>query len=166
MSTLISDFRTPIRAVMGDFNSVIRKYQDTAIDDVVKLVVRSGRLPGFALNVAGDGITPDVNTGRNYGLLVYRAALAFVAPASGSYSYRTRALAESFGDQRNFLNELHDALQEIDGEGGAMFASDLGFRSWFLGVARVDPWASLVDMTVSAPVATVNIGQSGLTVSS
>jgi hypothetical protein len=166
MSTAITDFRTPVRAILGDFDLTVRKYQDTAIDSVVQMVVRSGQLPGFVINAGGTGITPDVIAGRDYGLLIYKAAKAFVTPNAAAYSYRTRALSESFGSQGHFIQQLENALHDIDSGGGAMFSTQLGFRSWFLGMAGVDPWADMADMEVNAPTATVSIGRDGVGVSS
>lgn len=166
MSTTIADLRVPVRAVLNDFDTVVRKYQDAAIDAVVAMIVNTGQLPGFATASGNTLITPDV-TGRNYGLLIYKAARAFVAPAPDGYSYRTRALSESFGGQKNFLHHLEQALHDIDQAGGGMFGTQLDFQSWFLSISGgFNPWAAMTDMNVNAPVATVTVGSAGLQVSS
>lgn len=165
MSTTISDFRIPVRAVLGDFDATIRKYQDSAIDAVIAMIVNSGQLPGYTTGAANTVINPDV-TGIAYGRLIYKAATAFVAPNAGAYSYRTRALAESFGEQRIFIQHLADALHDIENGGAVMLSCQLDFQSWFLSISGgFNPWAAMADMEVNAPVATVSIGESGVSVS-
>ena len=148
MSTPVLDFREPVRAFLGDFAATV--YESTAIDAVVRTVIKSGEMPGYAIATGELNITPTIATPLDYGRLTYKACLRFVAPQSRSSSWRTRAASQSFGDQRTFIFELHSALADI--ENTAAFSSYLDFYSWAQSVTGAPLWAQLTEMTVRAPV--------------
>lgn len=163
MSTPIASFREPVRAFLGDFNATVRKYQDSAIDSVVKTLVLCGHVPGFSID--GANIVPAVVAPRDYAAVVYKTCLRFVAPTAAAYSYATRAIRESFGNQRDFLMELHLALHEAEG-GSAMFSSYQSLAGWMNAITGADLWAHLSAMQTNAPVATVTVGRDGVQVHS
>ncbi len=160
MATLVSDFRDPTRAFLGDFNATVRKYQDSAIDSVVRTTVKCGIIPGFA--IANDTVTivPDVLLPADYARITYRTCIAFVRPNLARYSYDRRAMKESFGGDTPFLLELENALYDM--ENGAMFSSFQNFSSWATAITGIDVWAFMTDMLMRAPVATVSIGRDGV----
>jgi len=163
MSTLIADLYTPIRAFLGDFNTTVRKYSDTAIADVVRTVVRCGHVPGITVDGAGTGLDPGLTTTLLYAQVVYQSCLKFVGPNIGSYSYRTRALGESFGNQSHFVLELQSALSAI--ENGAGFGAFIDFHTWAMSITGVPLWNMLTELRTNAPIATVTVGRDGITVS-
>lgn len=166
MSTSISEFRDPVRAVLGDFNTTVRRYQDSAIDAVVKTLVRCGKFTGLAIDATGLAITPNVQDGAQYGRIVYEAALAFVAPNAGAYSYRTRALAETFGEQKLFLQQLQNALYDLEtGGGAAMFGTVQTFRGWVLSLTGLNAWEEMSEVKLQTPVSTITVGADGVQVS-
>jgi hypothetical protein len=162
MSTAISSFRDPIRAFLGDFNADVRRYADGAIDAVVKTLIKCGTVQGYAVTQDNLEITPSVTDPADYARIVYHSCLRFVAPNAASYRYDTRALKESFGDQKVFIFELHDWLDEIERVGASR--SWIDFGSWAKSVTGVPLWSNLTDMEINAPVGTVSVGVDGIRV--
>ncbi len=149
-----------VRSVLG---SGIKR-SDEAIASVCRTCLRLGKVPGQALQVDYMGITPGLTTPKDIGLLTYHAAKMFVMPEAADYRYETRAMSERFGRQDHFVRDLENAIYEL--EDGAMFYSMQNFYGWVNSLTGVDVWSIMSDMTVTAPVATVNIGRAGVTVSS
>lgn len=124
--TPISEFRDPIRAFLLDAHPTIKKFHADQVDAAVRLVVNLGKAPG--VQVAGDGLnlTPSVSPTSevaeerlNWGRIVLHSAKRFVMGNSASFSYRTRALSESFGEQREAVFDiLNEAYAHEFGEGG------------------------------------------------
>lgn len=163
MSTPVSNFYEPVRAFLDDFNTTVQKYSDTTIASVVRAIVNCGEMPGYTMQDHAN-IAPGVNDMRVFGQIVYRTCIRLVAPRTSAYSYRTRAISESFGSSREFLMSLESALLDSE-NAGVSFNSSLDFASWAKSVTGVDIWAGLTDMNVNAPVATVSIGAGGIQVS-
>ena len=132
MSTPISDTYELVRATMGDFHSVHKRYTDDAIKSVVRTVLRLGEVPGYYL--AGDNvsITPTLTEPKALGLLTYKVAKKLLLPAAASNAYDTRAIRERFGEQRLFLAALEGALYEL--ESGEMFSTFNSFYAWINGL--------------------------------
>jgi hypothetical protein len=162
-ATPVWELRETVRAFLGDFDAAIRRYQDSAIDSVVRGLVRAGALTGYALTNDRLGIAPAIIDPKAFGLLTYKAVKAISLPNVGSYSYRTRALSETFGRQTEFLFALETAIYE--NENADMFSSMFTFYTWVNSITGVNLWALLSDMKVSAPVMTVSVGRGGIIMS-
>ena len=120
MATAISDFRTPLRAILGDTHPTIKQYAVDQLDAAVELVVNLGKAPGIAVD--GTGLTPTVTptnaAAGNWARIVLHAARRFVLPNAAASSYRTRALSESFGEQKEMVFELLSEIYAIEFGGG------------------------------------------------
>lgn len=160
--TLVSDFRDPTRAFLGDFNAAVRRYADTAIDSVVRTIIQCGHLPTFALDPTKTQIVPDILQPRDFAVLTYRTCISFIRPNAARYSYDRRAMKESFGDQIPMLVELGNELYEV--ENSAQFSSFQNFASWATAITGIDVWAYMTDLQANAPVAKVTVGRDGIKV--
>lgn len=157
----MTDFVEPVRAILGDFRQPF-KYEDSAVLAVLRTVLRCGLVTGYSTTPDMMGVNPVVTDARSLAVLVHKAAKMFVMPNAAAYSYRTRALSESFGNQRDFVFQLEAALYDL--EQGDMFHSFQSWHSWVNGVAGVNVWGMMTRMNVNSPVASVTIGSGGFTV--
>ena len=143
--TKLSDLFDDVRAVTGDFKKQL--YEDSAIASVMRTVLRQGKVKTecYRWTLAPDGmsISPAIlNTDiQPYALLVYHTALTLVTPNIAAYSYRTRALSERFGEQRDFLAELKNTIYDLEDEGA--YATVTGLRSTLFAVNGVFVWSYL-----------------------
>lgn len=160
---LLRQMFEPVRATLGDFNSQFRKYQDDAIASVLRACLMVGKVPGQTVTPDRQGITPGIVLPSDMALLMYHSAKMFLVPNLADYRYETRALSERFGRQDTFYFELTNAIYYL--ENGDMFSSFQSFYAWVNSLTGIDIWSVLSDMKTSAPVATVNIGRAGVTVS-
>lgn len=163
MGTTIESLYPYVRAVLGDFNAAVRKYSDDAIKGVVQMLVVTGQLPNYKLSVDQSSIEPALASPKDFGIILYRAALTFVAPNSSSYGFSTRALKERWGDQKLLLGELHTVLYEV--EFGDMLASWTNFSTWLTSISGLDLFKHLTEMEVGVPIAKANFNIAGLTIS-
>lgn len=157
MATLISDFYEPIRFILGDRDSTVRLYDDSAISAGVRSSIKMNYLPGFTLTGDLLSVTPDVSDPNDYALLVLKIARSFVAPNPSRYSYKTRAISESFGDYKQFIAMLDESLHEL--ENGVMFAGWQMFKGWWEGMFGVSLVSVLTQVNVKAPWRTLTIAQ-------
>jgi hypothetical protein len=163
--SLLTDFIDPVRAILGDFNTTYRKYQDSAITGVLRTMLRMGKVPGYSLSTDARSVSPAIGNDavRAFALLVYHASLTLLNPNAASYSYRTRAMGETFGNQRDFVRDLQNALYDL--EFGEMFVSYQSYYSWMNGMAGQNIWAVLSEMTPPQTLNVVTLTGSGTTVS-
>lgn len=148
--TRLSDLYDDIRALTGDFQKQV--YEDSAIASVMRTQLRLGRVKTEGechrgrtrWTVGPDGMTlvpailgTDI---RAYSLLVYYSALTLVTPNLAAYSYRTRAMSERWGEQKDFLAELKNALYDIE-DGEQSWANVTGLRSWLFAVNGIWVWS-------------------------
>lgn len=161
--TLVSDSYEGVRAILGDHDPQFRKYEDQAIASVVRTVLRCGNLPGYTLTPNRLGITPTILQPRDFGILLHRAAKMLLLPDAAEYSYRTRALSERFGEQKFFVQELENALYDLENCGG-VFHTFQTFYGWVNALTGMNIWSMMTDMTTRAPVANVIIGRAGIQV--
>lgn len=150
--TRLSDLYGDIRAATGDFSKTL--YEDSALASVMKLVLRSGlvktdghdcRRQPMCWKVAPDGISllPAIQDSdvQAYSLLVYNSALKLVTPNMAAYAYRTRAMSERFGEQKDFLFELKNLLYELENE--QAYATITGLRSTLFAINGIFVWSYL-----------------------
>jgi hypothetical protein len=117
----IALFRPYIRTLIGDNHPDIKEYRAEQLDSAVRLVVNMGKVPGISLSIDGLSLTPpvlpdptDADKTRLWARLVLNAAKYFLLPNSASYSYRTRPLSEMFGDQKHFVYEILEEINQIE----------------------------------------------------
>ena len=142
----LSDLFDDVRALTGDFDRQL--YEDSAIANVMRMKLRLGvvRQDCRRWTVGPDGqtISPailDTDT-HAYGVLIYHTALTLVAPNIAAYSYRTRAASERFGEARDFLAEMKNALYELE-NGDGVWATVTGLRSTLFAVNGIWAWSYL-----------------------
>lgn len=149
-----SDFYDDIRAVAGDHNR--RRYQDRAIEGVMRVVVRGNRVPGYALGQDRMSIAPGIpdSDPDAYLRLVYHCAKMLLLPNVKASGYRTRALSERFGEQRDFLVDLENTLHELE-NGGATWSNVHGLRAWLFNLQSMTynsslliPWGDVFPLTI------------------
>lgn len=141
MSTLLSEFRDPLRLLLGDMDP-LENYQftDDHLERGVRAVFQCGLQPTednsattaeYALNDAGTAISPTVPSGDDFALIAYRAAKLLVMGQDGAISYRTRALSvNDRGDRKkDLMRELELLIHRIEG-GLCVFASQRSFVLW------------------------------------
>ena len=121
MATPILDFREPLRTILGDTHPTIKRYQVDQLDLSVKLVVQLGKAPG--IEVSGTDLTPSVtptnDEAENWAKILFHAAKRFILPAAAAWSFRTRALSQSFGDKRELVFDILSEIYALDAsEGG------------------------------------------------
>jgi hypothetical protein len=137
-----------VRALTGDFKK--RMFEDTAIRDAMRLTLRLSRVKkgdcegGMTWRLGPDGntITPAIGADDvlAYSLLVYHAAHTLVLPNIAAYSFRTRELAERFGEQKDFLFVLQNMLHELE-NGEGIWSNITGLRSWLFNVNGIWVWS-------------------------
>lgn len=160
--SLLSDFREPVRAVMGDFRTPYQ-YEDAALDSVVRSVVRFGHVTGLGISSNGLAIVPAVTSAENLALVSYWAARTLLRPGIAESSWRTRAMSQRTGAQRDFLFELENLIHNLENPTG--ITTFQSYYAWINGVAGMNVWGLLSAMRLNAPVATVTIGVGGVQVS-
>ncbi len=142
----LSDLYDDIRAVAGDFSK--RLYEDSAIAMVMRTHLRRGAVRDddagkvWKLSSDGFGISPVITADDTlaYALLVYHSAHSLVLPNTAAYQYRTRALSERFGEQKDFLFNLQNALNELE-NGSMVWANVSGLRNWLLAINGIWVWS-------------------------
>ena len=157
--------RDPVRAILGDLdpeNPAGPRYLDSAIDRVMKACVTLSRPPGYALTQDGLGITPALNA-TNLALLTYEGCSMFLAPQLARYQFTTRALEERVGDQLNFFQHLQDLIMDLKAGGGQkIFTAPVDFASWVASITGMNLWTRLTDLSVTAPVLSLDVSRSGV----
>ena len=160
---LIAQMFEPVRVCLGDFNQQFRKYENDAITSVVRTCLMTGKVPGQSLGSDLVSIVPGIINPNDLALLMYHAAKMFIAPKVAEWRIDTRAMSQREGRKDHFFFELTNAIYEI--ENGEMFSCFQSFYAWVNSLTGIDIWSVLSDMKTAAPVATVNIGRAGVTVS-
>lgn len=158
--TAILNFNRPVRAILGDRGS-IQRYADGAIADGVKTVIQVNALPGYVLTPDESGITPDVDANQ-FGILVYRTCRLFVAPETRPYAYRRRAMGESFGSQRDFMQLIETEIWKM--ENGTAFDGFQSYYNWLGGMLGLPIWEVMSDVNINAPFQVLTVGRNGITI--
>ena len=109
----VSNFVTPVRVILGDREEPYM-FDASAIADAVRLVVRCGEVPGYAMATGDENsITPDVAEGSDYGLLVYSTAVIFPRSNPSLYSWKSRAITERWGNWDRFIADLEERIHSL-----------------------------------------------------
>ena len=160
---LVAQMYEPVRTCLGDFNPNFRRYSDGAVASVVRTCLQIGKVPGHALGSDRMSITPALTLPSEMALLMYHSAKMFMGPMAIETRIETRPLSQKKGAPHYFWFDLNNAIYDL--ENGPMFVSFQSFYSWVNALTGIDIWSLMSDMNTQAPVATVNIGRAGVTVS-
>lgn len=150
--TPISDFRVPLRLILGDNDpESLFVYSDAALDSAVKTVFRMGLAPaGFT--VVSENITPAVPDGSGFAKIACETALMLVC-GEETISYSTRAMSvRRSGDRiKNLVTQLRCRLAE-----GDTFESYQTFIAWIQSYTGP---GELAEVRVDAPIFQVSVTQ-------
>jgi len=160
MSTPLSEFREPLRHLLGDRDPATYQYSDANLDVGTRTVVRMGLVEGYSMTADLLSVTPAVTDANAYALLLYQTVKSFVASQPDSYSYRTRALSEQFRGARDFVSTLELNIHEL--KNGTMFMGWQQFAGWFASLTGTNPWENLISLELDAPTQTMTFGSDGL----
>ncbi len=156
-----------IRPMLGDFHPTEHLYEDETLRRVVLGVVKMGKLNilGPAFNVTPDNrcITPVLPNAQTMALAVLYSVRTILRPTMASSSYRTRAMSESFGVQRDYLWDLENEIWDVENPGCAV-ATFQSFYGWVNATTGLNIYALLTDFNNTGSVATVSLGRAGLQV--
>jgi hypothetical protein len=126
----------------------------------------NGTPDGLTYTLTADNlsITPGLDNPNTWMLMVYKAASVFAYAGGDAYSYRTRAMSESFGASNHLLMSLETALHEL--QNGTMFSSWQSLSGWAAGLTGLEFWSHMTQLTFTAPIQTVTVSASGMSVGS
>ncbi len=162
-TTNISDFYETMRYLLGDRDSTVRQYPDAVLAAAVRSCIRLQKIPGYGVAPSQTEITPAVSDPNVWALVAYHTVKGFVDSNPDRYSYKTRAIGETFGSWRQFLDELRSNIYTL--ENGAMFSSWQNYYTWFSGVSGLPLEHVMANLTVRAPWLSVGLSTDGVTVS-
>ena len=151
--SLVTEFREPVRWLLGDHDDEIRMYEDATIDRGVRVVVKSGQVKvnGVTYELSGDNLNvdPDVPSGRPYLVLIAKVALGFVSANPDRQSMRTRAFSESIGGFTVLKERLEQLIYEAEsGDGALGFQNYLGWVEGYSGMGgRTWGWMTRLEFT-------------------
>ena len=164
--TALTFFIPTLRVLLQDFDPSVQQYADTSLINGLKTALLMNRLPGFGVSLDGTSVTPDiVGPGadpNNFALLVYHTVRYFVLGNPERYSYKTRAVSESFGHTRQFLNSVELDIWQL--ENGSLITSWQSYHSWVAGCAGLPLGLVLTNVNVAAPFFTANVSTAGVTI--
>ena len=165
--TPVCNLFEPIRALAGDLHPTEHLYEDATLASVVRSVVALGKLNvmGTLYTLTPDrrAITPALPDARTLALGVLHSVKYLLRPNMAGSSYRTRAISESFGNQRDFLWDLNNEIWDMENPNGAC-ATFQNFYGWVNATTGLNIYALMTDMNTTGSVATVSIGRAGLQV--
>lgn len=123
MPTPYTSFYTPLRTVLGDRDAYgLYAYPDADLVAALDVIFLTGGGPDGFTAAAGQ-ITPEVEAGDDFALILFRAALLLITGEDGAGSMRTRALSVSDQGQRkrDLTTELRIKISSIENGGGIAF---------------------------------------------
>ncbi len=119
-------------------------------------------MPGYAVDTDQSQLTPEVTDPNKWALVCYHTVKGFVDNNPDRYSYKTRAVGESFGSWRNFLDELKINIYKL--ENGCMFSTWQTYYTWLAGMSGLPLGLVMARLNVRAPFYTVGLSTDGITV--
>lgn len=159
MGTPVSDFYETIRFLLGDHDATVRQYPDEVLGAAVRSCIRLQRVPGISVASQTD-LTPEVTDPNKWALVAYHTVKGFVDSNPDRYSYRTRAIGETFGSWRNFLDELGRSIYKL--ENGKMFSTWQSYYTWLAGASGLPLVTLMANINVRAPFYNVTLGLDGV----
>lgn len=151
------------RILLGDFDAVVQQFSDTTLLKAARAVIRLQRLPTLSLSLDQMAVTPDP-TAAQFALLTLWQAKLLITPSPNGYSYRTRAISERFGDNRNHIAEMERRIHELENGEGA-FSGWQSYYCWLLGFEGLPVGGVLTDVNIRAPFYTATITRAGAQIS-
>lgn len=125
MSTPYSQFYTPIRVVLGDRDPHgLYSYPDTDLDGAINVIFMTGAGPAnFTADAAARTISPDLQAGDDWAVILFQAALFLIEGEDGAGSMRTKALfiSDQGHRKRDLITSLRLKLSAIETGGGLAF---------------------------------------------
>lgn len=158
-TTAITDFYETIRFVMGDNDASVQVYPDSVLLKAVRSVIKLNKVPDYAVTEDGLSLTPAVSDANDFALVVFHVCRAFVAGNPDRYSYRTRAIGESFGSWKDFLATLEMDIHKL--ENGTMFSGWQSYYSFMAGISGLPVQDILTRFKVNAPFQSATLSQDG-----
>lgn len=144
----LTEFRETVRFLLGDRDPAEPMFTDAALDAAVRSTLRLNAVPALSLVAGVNAVTPQP-TASQFALLCYHTAQRWFEAEPAEYSYKTRALAEKFGDWRATVMALEDHIHDL--ENGTMFGSYQDLRSFLAGYQGVPPVFRFAEMTGARP---------------
>ena len=157
----ISDFYETLRYLLGDRDATIQLYPDAVLLGGVRSCIRLNQIPALSVGVDNVSLTPEITDPNQFALVAYHTVKGFVDSHPDRYSYKTRAMGESFGSWRTFLDELKSNIHRL--ESGEMFAGWYNYYTWLAGVSGLPLGLVLTELSVRAPFHRVGISVDGIT---
>jgi hypothetical protein len=114
MATSLASFVEPVRALLNDNDPAgIYMIESEEILSAMKLILNTGKVPGYAVSSAD--VAPDLTPAdpRAYALLVFHTAKIFVN-AMQRESFNTRAFSESIGEARELIAAVIDEVYRLE----------------------------------------------------
>lgn len=142
--TLITDFFEPLRALLGDLEQP-QRYEDSNLAATCRTVVALNALPGYTLSVDRLSVTPGITDANLWALVPVKAAVMYVAGRPSSFSYRRRAMSESFGNFDSLFQELKFMEHKLE-NGEECFLGWQSLYNWLEGISGL-PITALVPPT-------------------
>lgn len=163
----ISLFYPALRILLADFDSVVQQYPDAILKQGVQTAMMLGKAPTpYALTPDTNGITPDIGSDpvsvNAFSLISYHTARLFVMPRPDRYSFKTRAMSESFGGWSKMLQTLEMEIHNL--ENGTMFSGWQSYFAWLHGVAGLPLGEILAGFELQAPLWTATFTRDGMKV--
>lgn len=142
-TTAYATFYGPLRAVLGDRDPFGNfAYANADLSSALDVLFLTKDVPeGYA--AAGEVITPEVATGTDFALILYRAALLLLNGEDGAGSWRTRALSvsDSGHRKRDLLTALRVKLSDAENGGdGIVFETQQNFFVWLGNLTGTSPY--------------------------
>lgn len=162
-ATAIADLYETIRWLLGDHDPTVPQYVDSQLASAVRGCIRLQRVPGYALTPDLAAITPALSDPNKWALVCYHVVKGYIDSNPDRYAWGTRALRESFGSWRGFLDELKLNIYRL--ENGAMFSGWYNYYTWLAGMSGLPLDLVLTQLNVRAPFISVDISTDGVNVS-
>ncbi len=164
--TPLALFYVTLRVFLDDLDPETFAYPDATLLNALRAALLLNKLPGYTLTPDQNAVTPDLLAAganpNNYALLVYHTVRLFHLGQRDRYSYKTRAVSESFGSMREALLALELDLHQL--ENGTLFLSWQSYHSWVAGMAGLPAGLVLTNVNVKAPFFTANVSTAGVTI--
>jgi hypothetical protein len=134
--TTLDQFYPALRLLLQDTGDV-KAYPDDILADGLRTMIRMNKVPAYALTGDQNAITPDaLGDGSDpnvYALMIYHTVKLFIGGTPDRYSFRTRALSESFGSATHFLTQVELEIHAL--ESGECIQGWQTFHDWLAGVS-------------------------------
>lgn len=159
MSTPLTDFYQTLR-VLTDDEGALQRRSDALLQNGLRATLRLNRVPDYALTEDGLGVTPVVTDPNVFALICLHTARQWLLASTGgdgvrAYSYRRRAVGESWGSGKALLDRLEGDI--YDRENATGFRSWQTFLDYFEGRVGLPESLRMLHVEVTAPWQTIRV---------